>query len=170
MLVGAAFGLTGTALIFRQELLVFSMNDETFRGLIYCAIAITLSSLGNITSAYNQKQKLPVVQTNAYGMLYGAGLMFLMAMVWGTPIKFDTSLPYLVSLLYLAVFGSIIAFGCYLTLIGRIGADKAAYAIVLIPVVALILSSLFEGFEITPYAFLGVVLIIGGNVLALRKK
>ena len=170
VIYGAILGLAGTFLLFKQELTAFNWGNESFLGLVYCATAIVLSSLGNITSAYNQKQKIPVIQTNAFGMLYGALLMLIMALVMGKPISFDPSYSYVLSLFYLAIFGSIIGFGCYLTLIGRIGADKAAYAIVLIPVVALILSSIFESFQITYYAVSGIFLILTGNILALRKK
>jgi len=170
VIYGAVWGLAGTFLLFKQELTAFNWGNESFWGLVYCAIAIVLSSLGNITSAYNQKQKIPVIQTNAFGMLYGALLMLIMALVMGKPVSFDPSYSYVLSLFYLAIFGSIIGFGCYLTLIGRIGADKAAYAIVLIPVVALILSSIFESFQITYYAVSGIFLILTGNILALRKK
>ena len=170
VIYGAILGLAGTFLLLKQELTAFNWGNESFLGLVYCATAIVLSSLGNITSAYNQKQKIPVIQTNAFGMLYGALLMLIMALAMGKPISFDPSYSYILSLFYLVIFGSIIGFGCYLTLIGRIGVDKAAYAIVLIPVVALTLSFIFESFQITYYAISGIFLILTGNILALRKK
>ena len=77
---------------------------------------------------------------------------------------------YIISLLYLTVFGSIIAFGTYLTLISRVGADKAAYALVIIPVIAIIISSIFENYHLTFMAATGVVFILIGNLLAIRKK
>jgi len=71
--------------------------------------------------------------------------------------------------LYLSIFGSIIAFTCYLTLLGKIGADKAAYVTLIIPVIALILSTIFEEYTWTLYAFVGVALILIGNMLVLIK-
>src|SRR3546814_4365999 len=86
------------------------------------------SDLGNIASARAQMRGLPVLSCNAWGMAYGALAMIALALVGGAPFAFDTALPYVASLLYLALCGSVIAFGAYLTLLGRIGADRAAYA------------------------------------------
>ena len=110
------------------------------------------------------------MQTNAFAMLYGALLMFLLAMMIGTPITFDYSFPYISSLLYLAIFGSVVAFGSYLTLLGQIGPGKAGYITLVIPVIALILSTVFESYQWTLTAFIGVVLILTGNVLILYRR
>ena len=109
-------------------------NADTWRGLWMCLLATWFASIGNIISARNQHNGIPVVQTNAWGMAYGALIMAVFALASGVPFNYDTSFSYSLSLIYLAVFGSILAFGAYLTLVGRIGADKAAYAAVLFPV------------------------------------
>ena len=93
-----------------------------------------------------------------------------MAFITGTPVTFDTSTSYLLSLVYLSIFGSIIAFGAYLTLIGKIGADKASYVLIVIPVIAVTLSIIFEGYQFGWPVILGMFFILGGNVLVLRKK
>ena len=80
------------------------------------------------------------------------------------------SWPYLASLLYLALFGSALAFGAYLTLMRRIGADRASYTAVAIPVVALLLSSVFEQLHWQLVTFIGVALCVAGNVLMLRRR
>lgn len=170
LILSALLGFGGTALIFQPELSGFSYEDDTFIGLIFCLSGVLLASLGNITSSFNQKKGLPVLQGNAFGMLYGSIIMFLIALATDKPISFDTSDSYLLSLAYLVLFGSIVAFGSYLTLIGKIGADKAAYVIVAVPVIALAISVTFENYEPTINAFLGIVLILAGNILALRKK
>jgi drug/metabolite transporter (DMT)-like permease len=103
-------------------------------------------------------------------MLYGAVLVGLYAILAGRPFVFDGSTRYLLSLLYLALFGSVFAFGAYLTLIGRIGADRAGYAMVAIPIVALLLSTLFEGLPWRSYTLLGAGLCVAGNALVLRRK
>jgi len=95
--------------------------------------------------------------------------MVFYALVSDVPIVFDWSLEYVGSLLYLSIFGSIIAFGAYLTLVGRIGADRAAYATVLFPLVALVISSIFENFEWTPLALVGVGLVLVGNVMVVGR-
>lgn len=170
VLIGAALGLVGTALIFQPELESFNLTDSNFKGLVLGSASVVLASLGNITSAFNQKHQLPIVQTNAFGMMYGAIIMLLVSQLNGLPLIFDPSPAFVGSLLYLALFGSIAAFGCYLTLIGRIGPDRAAYTILIIPIIALGFSTAFESFEIQLPTVVGIMFLIGGNVLALAKK
>jgi drug/metabolite transporter (DMT)-like permease len=132
------------------------------------ATAATYSaSLGNILSARNQAEGLPVLQTNAFGMGYGALLMLAMALIGHRPFVFDPRLPYIVSLLFLSVFGSVVAFGCYLTLVGRLGADTAAYASLLFPIIALQLSVWFEDYHWTLQSLIGVGTVLLGNLIVL---
>jgi len=114
--------------------------------------------------------KMPVIETNAYGMLYGAIIMLVISLIVGKPFNFDISFPYITSLLYLAIFGSIIAFSCYLTLLGNIGADKSAYVTLVIPVIALIISTIFEDYSWTMLSLMGVFLILTGNIIILKKR
>ncbi|MCK5276852.1 MAG: EamA family transporter, partial [Alphaproteobacteria bacterium] len=100
---------------------------------------------------------------------YGAVFMTILALLRGAPLSFDFSPGYVGSLLYLAIFGSVLAFGFYLTLLARIGADRAAYAAVVFPIVALIISTFLEAYVWTVPALVGVALILGGNVLAVAK-
>jgi drug/metabolite transporter (DMT)-like permease len=169
VLAGGGLGLVGLGFLFWPELTAFNLSDQGLYGLLLCFAATYLASLGNIVSARNQQQKLPVVQTNAYGMSYGALIMFLI--VWGTntPLVFDTSPDYLMALVYLALFGSVVAFGCYLTLIGRVGVGRAAYVTLLFPVVALGISTLAEGYQWSFPALAGLALILGGNGLAMIR-
>jgi drug/metabolite transporter (DMT)-like permease len=96
--------------------------------------------------------------------------MALVVIVSGAPITIDLSAPYLLSLAYLALFGSVIAFGCYLSLVGRIGPGRAAYTTLLFPVVALALSTFWEDYHWTLSGVCGILLILCGNYLALAKK
>ena len=169
-LMAALFGLTGTILIFSNEFLGLSFDKETIVGTAITILSVVIASLGNITSARNSASNIPVIQANAYGMLYGGICMGILALILDRPFSFDPSSTYIISLLYLTVFGSIIAFGTYLTLISRVGADKAAYALVIIPVIAIIISSIFENYHLTFMAATGVVFILIGNLLAIRKK
>ena len=165
----ALAGLTGTVLIFANELSGLSMSATTLKGTLLAIGSVVLASIGNITSAYNTAMKIPVVQANTYGMLYGSILMSLLALSLGKSFTFDYSVVYVSSLIYLALFGSVIAFGGYLTLIGRIGVDKAAYTLVVIPIIAIAISVIFENYHITSIVIFGMVLIVIGNVLALKK-
>ena len=170
VMAGGMLGLSGIVLVFRPEITSFTLNQGGLYGVFLSLFATYFASLGNILSARNQKNNLPIVQTNAIGMGYGALLMLGAAWLTGKPFLFDTSASYILSLVYLAIFGSIIAFGCYLSLIGRIGADRAAYATLLFPLVALAISTVWEDYHWTGSAAAGVLLILAGNLLMLRFR
>lgn len=165
VLLGAVLGLIGIALVFWPEISTTATSSDVMRGLLLSVVATYLASVGNIVSARNQQAGLPVIQTNALGMGYGALVMLVYALLLGSTFNYDFSLHYSISLLYLALFGSILAFGAYLTLIGRIGADRAAYATVIFPIVALVISSWFEDFDWSLPALAGVGLVLTGNLL-----
>ncbi len=169
VIAGAALGIVGIGLVFKQELLSFSLSSDNSLALVIAGLGALTASLGNITSVHNQKINLPVIQTNAFGMMYGALFMLIISLLMGIHFSFEISYAYIGSLLYLSIFGSIIAFTCYLTLLGKIGADKAAYVTLIIPVIALILSTIFEEYTWTLYAFVGVALILIGNMLVFKK-
>jgi drug/metabolite transporter (DMT)-like permease len=96
--------------------------------------------------------------------------MFAFALITGAPFRFETTPSYVASLVYLALFGSVIAFGAYLTLLGRIGADRAAYASMLFPLVALGFSTIFEGYRWSVPALVGVLLVLSGNFIVLSRR
>ena len=168
--VGALFGVSGIAGVFWSELISVENNTDSWTGLWMCLVATCFASFGNIISARNQAWKLPVLQTNAWGMGYGALIMLAYAMMHGVSFDYDPTPAYSLSLVYLSVFGSIFAFGSYLTLIGRIGADKAAYTAVWFPVIALGISTLFESYQWTLEAIVGFGLILIGNCIVLTRK
>lgn len=170
VLFGGGLGLIGLLLLFWPEMAAVNFSGPTLTGLMFSFGATYLASLGNILSARNQQKNLPIIQTNAYGMSYGALCMFLIAWLSDAPMIIETTPAYLLSLVYLALFGSVIAFGCYLTLIGRIGVGKAAYTTLLFPIVALLLSTIWENYNWTAPGILGIGLILCGNYLALVKK
>jgi len=169
VILGAGLGIAGIAAIFWTEVSGVDDSADTWRGLWMCLLATWFASLGNIVSARNQHNGIPVVQTNAWGMAYGALIMAIFAVAKGVPFNYDPSFSYSLSLIYLAVFGSILAFGAYLTLVGRIGADKAAYAAVLFPVIALGISTLFEDYQWTLRALFGLALVLLGNYVVLTR-
>ena len=169
VILGGTIGLLGLALVFWPELSTLDLSSERAVGLLLAFLATISASLGNIISARNQRSELPVIQTNAFGMAYGALIMFVLALLRGAPLTFDASSEYIFSMLYLALFGSVIAFGTYLTLLGRIGPDRAAYVTVTFPIIALLLSTMFEGLTWTLFQISGVVLVMAGNVIVLRR-
>jgi len=170
VVLGGLVGLLGIILVFKTEIGSFSLDNRSLAGLFLCLAATLLASLGNIVSVRNQRSGLPIVQTNTYGMAYGALAMLLASLVTGKPFTFVLSIQYTGSLMYLAFFGSVIAFGCYLTLVGSIGADRAAYATLLFPVVALTISTVWEGYHWSLSSGLGVGLILLGNLVILKKR
>ncbi len=169
-LFAAGLGLAGIVLLFWPEVRRFDLDDAGTLGLLLSLTGTLCFSFGNMASARAQMAGLPVLSCNAWGMAYGAAFMFILAVASGTPFTFDPASSYTVSLLYLAVFGSVIAFAAYLTLLGRIGADRAAYATVLFPLVALAISTVFEGYVWTAAALLGVGLVLAGNLLVLLPQ
>ena len=170
ILLSSLIGFIGIILVFKDQLFGFTFSNLETLALLLAGVSAVTASFGNITSAYNQKNKLPVIQTNAFGMLYGSLLMLLLALTTGKSFNFDFSLPYIGSLIYLAVFGSIIAFTSYLSLLGKIGADKAAYVTLVFPIIALILSTIFEAYSWNGYAIIGVILVTLGNFMILKRK
>jgi drug/metabolite transporter (DMT)-like permease len=167
--VAALFGLGGLALVFWSEIAGFNFGSGGLTGLLLSLVATVSASLGNVTSARNQGAGIPVIQGNAFGMVYGSLFTLLVALIRGVPFTFDFRLPYLISLFHLALFATVIGFGSYLTLLGRIGPDRAAYVSVVFPIVSLGLSTLFEGYHWTGTAFVGVLLILIGNLVVLMR-
>lgn len=169
--VAAIIGLVGIALVFAPEFEVLeggvatSTDQSVILGLGLSMLGTYTASLGNMISMRNQQAGLPVVQTNAYGMGYGALLLLTLILAKGESLVVSSQTSFYLSLGYLSVFGSILAFGSYLTLLGKIGPEKASYSMVLFPIVALTLSTLFEGYQWTPSAVFGVGLVLLGNLL-----
>jgi drug/metabolite transporter (DMT)-like permease len=169
-MIGALLGLTGIVLVFLPEFGRDSGKGSPALGIAFALTGALTASLGNIVAYRNHGRGLPVVQMNTFGMIYGAILVAAFAVVTGQPFRFDGSVHYLLSLTYLAVFGSILAFGAFLALLGRIGADRAGYVTVAIPIVALLLSATFEGLQWHLSLALEILLCLAGNIAVLWKK
>jgi drug/metabolite transporter (DMT)-like permease len=167
MTLGAGLGIGGLALVFWPEIVAFDLSRVGTLGLMLTLAGTLFASLGMMTSARNQRNGLPVIQANTYGMLYGTVFMTLVALALGKSFDFEMSVIYVGSLAYLAVVASVVGFWSFLTLQGRIGAGRTAYAAVLFPVIALMLSTVFEGFQWTPAAVGGIALVLLGNILVL---
>jgi drug/metabolite transporter (DMT)-like permease len=169
VLAGGALGLAGLGLLFWPELAGHAASRETLLGIGLALIGTLCFSAGNLLSSLQQKAGLKPLTTNAWGMLYGSLMLVLICLVSGTPFTFEWSTRYVGSLLYLAIPGSVIGFTAYLTLVGRMGPERAAYCTVLFPVVALNISVFLEGYQWTLTALFGLLLVMLGNVLVFRK-
>jgi drug/metabolite transporter (DMT)-like permease len=170
VVLGGVIGLLGMAAVFWPELDALDLSDQNFVALLYCLAGTALASFGNIIAARNRRHDIPVLVTNTWAMAYGAVAMYIAAIVSGVSITIDWSAPYILSLLYLSIFGSVVAFWAYLTLIGRIGADRAGYANLVFPLVALLISTLMEGYQWTLPALMGLSIVMVGNWLVMRAS
>lgn len=167
--VGAAAGILGLALVYWPEVAGVELSHAALVGLGLSLVATYSASLGNMVSVRHKAHGIPVLQSNALGMMYGAIFSLAFALGRGVSLTFDWSAGYVISLIYLALFASVFGFGAYLTLLQRIGADRAAYSSVLFPLVALGLSTWIEGYRWTALAAIGVVLVLAGNLVVLRR-
>ena len=170
VVLGAGIGLFGIIVVFWSEVTDFESGSENLFAVSLAVLATLLASLGNIASARNQRKGIPVVQANTFGMTYGALLMLVLSGATGREFTFEVTLPYVSSLVFLSVFASIIAFWTYLTLLGRVGVERAAYATLIFPLVALGFSTVFEDYQWTASAGLGILLILAGNLLILKRS
>ena len=169
MMVGAILGIAGVTLVYWPELDHGTHKGSIAFGALFTAAAVIVTTFANLVAHRNHERKLHGWATMAWSMCYGGVASLIAAFLLGEPLVFDWSPAYVLSLLYLIVFGSILAFAGFLELLGRIGPSRASYVGVMVPIVALIISSVFEGFNWQALTFAGVAISVAGNVLVLRK-
>jgi len=169
VLMGGALGLSGLGLLFWPELTGHTAGPNTLLGLGLALLGTLCFSAGNLLSSLQQKAGLKPLSTNAWGMFYGASMLGLYCLLSGIPFTLEWNTRYIGSLLYLVIPGSVIGFTAYLTRVGRMGPERAAYCTVLFPLVALNVSAYAEGYQWSASALLGMVAVMAGNVLVFRK-
>ncbi|HGV9334916.1 TPA: DMT family transporter [Raoultella planticola] len=167
--LAAALGLVGIITLFWDDLLSNGLNASLLWGIGLSALGTYGFSLGNMLSMRHQHRGLETLTTNSWAMLYGTLVMGAIALVRGDDFTPQWTLSYMGALLYLALFGSVIAFGAYFTLVGRIGAGKAAYSTLLFPLVALTISTFYEGYVWHSNAVIGLALILVGNLVMFAR-
>ena len=165
----AALGLTGIVTLFWHDLMSSGFSGSLLLGIGLSALGTFGFSLGNMISLRHQKKGLEVMTTNSWAMLYGTLLIATIALVRGDDFTPQWTFSYLGALLYLAVFGSVVAFGAYFTLVGRIGPSNAAYSTLLFPLVALSFSTVYEGYSWQMNAVAGLVLILVGTLVMFAR-
>ena len=172
ILVGAVVGIAGLSIIFSNEISStdWSLESGVVKGFLWMLLATFFASIGMLLSGQFQARKMPLVQSNAFSMLYGSLILVSYIAVSDVSFSFNTSYSYVISLVYLALIASVIGFGVYLKLVGNIGADKASYVNIFTPTIALLLSTLFENYEWSWVGLIGVLLIIIGNIIVLYAK
>lgn len=169
MALGSALGIVGIVLVFWPEVGRAAQRGNFALGALFTALAVLVTSVGSLIAHRNHQHKLHGWPTMAWSMGYGGLTSLAVALALGRPLTMDWSPGYLISLGYLTIPGSILAFAGFLTLLGRIGAARAAYIGVMVPIIALVISAIFESFAWQPLTFAGVAISVAGNVLVLRK-
>lgn len=170
VVAGGLLGAVGMAAMFYPQFAGADFKHGTLIALLYCVAGTFAFCFGNMVSARLYQQRIPVFAASGYAMFYGSAAMAIYAALRGHAFIIDWSPHYLIGMLYLALFASVVAFACYMTLIGRIGADRAAYVTVLGPVVALAVSTFVENFQWSVPTVLGLAAVLAGNVLVLRPS
>ena len=168
VVVGGLLGALGVAGLFYPQFAGAEFKPGALIALLLCIAGTFAFCLGNMVSSRMYKARIPVFAASAYGMLYGSAGLAIYAFAMGHAFIVEWTWLYLGGLVYLALIGSVLAFACYLTLLGRIGADRAAYVTVLGPVVALVVSTFVENFQWDAFAVAGLIAVLAGNVLVLR--
>ncbi len=166
VMAGALLGLCGIVLLFLPQMQGRWRDGNMLLGLGLSVLGTLSFSTGNLLSSRMQALGMTPWLTNTWAMLIGASILGAGALAAGMPFTIETAPRYVWSLLYLAIVGSVIGFMAYLTLLGRIGPERAAFSTVLFPVVALTVSTFLEGYQWSAMAFGGLALVLAGNLLA----
>lgn len=168
--VAGLIGVAGVCLMFAPEFAGHTLGREAALGLGLSLCGTLSFCAANLQSVAGQRRGLPVVSSTAWGMLYGAALLALYALLRGRTFAIEPSARYLLSLAWLALPATVAGFVAYLTLLRRIGSARAGYTTVLFPVVALALSTVFEGYRWSALSATGLCLVVVGNFLVLRPR
>jgi drug/metabolite transporter (DMT)-like permease len=169
VVVGATLGLAGIVCMFVPEFSKVSMDAALAAGVSIAFVSFFSASIGNVISERILTSGTPVIQMNFYAMSYAMVMLYITSWVTNETLVVPTAPEFYISLLYLALFGSVLAFGSYMKLLKQIGADKAAYVVLVYPIVALVISTFFEGYTWSWLSVLGVVVVLVGNAIAMGK-
>ena len=166
----AALGIVGVGLMSWQEIAAANFGVAATIGIGLTLLGVLASAVGNIYARNAELAGAGIAASTAWSMLYGTAILAIFALITGRAWAFDASPQYLLSLLHLAVNGSVVAFMLYYWLARRRGFALASYISALTPPVAMIVSSLFEGKSWGLLALSGVALVLAGQWLLLRTK
>jgi len=168
--LGGLLGLAGVALIFWPEFGKAAGSEQTFLGALFTVASVLLSTVGSLTASRNRERRLPFWPAIGYGMVYGALASALIALAQGRSFALPAVASWWTSLLYLSLAGSVLTFACFLTLQDRLGPGPTGTIGVMTPLLALVVSLLFEGYRPDWLTAGGVALAVLGNVLMLRPR
>jgi drug/metabolite transporter (DMT)-like permease len=168
--IAAALGLVGVTLLSENEILNAAVNADALRGLALAFAGVMAAAVGNLSARRGERAGARLHASLAWAMAYGALLLAFVAVITGRRWTFDSRSTYLISLLYLAVVASVLAFLLYFGLARRRGYTTASYVLALTPVLAITMSTLFEGKAWTRLSVIGIALVLGGQWLLLRAQ
>ena len=169
-ILGTLIALAGIVLLLIHETLEAPLGGGVELGIILTACGILSASAANVMQASNTASKRPLTLLLAWAMLWGTLFDITFALAVAGPPVFPAEPRYWAGVAYLALLGSVVTFPLYFALIRDIGPGRAAYNGVLVPVVAMALSTLFEGYVWSELAVAGAALALFGMVVALRGR
>lgn len=170
-IIGSVIAVTGVVLLFLREYRYADVAPgAVLEGIALCFCGLMAASVSNVMQGTPIARRLPIISVLAWAMLLGGLMDSALAWIVAGPPVFDTRLGYIAGIAYLAVAGSVVTFPLYFRLIQQIGAGRAAYTGVLTPVIAMLLSTLFEGYRWSTLAVVGALLSVAGMVIAMRAK
>lgn len=166
--MGAGLGVVGVVVLSGGELLGARLGPQALTGVGFAALAVSSSALGNWFSWRNEQAGAQVLPATAWAMAYGTAMLVVYGLLTGVEFTIDPSPGYLVSLVYLSLVGSVVAFVIYFTVARSRGYALASYISALTPPIAMVVSVLFEGARFGWTALLGLALVLVGQVLLTR--
>jgi drug/metabolite transporter (DMT)-like permease len=166
--VAAACGVLGVVLIFWPEVVATGARPNAALGLGVGVLAVVMACIGNALTLSLTRRGVPLVPILGWGMTYGALLLLAIAAAQGSLGTVGRSAAWFASLLYLTLFGTVIAFFVYFRLAQRVGPARAAMTGVMIPPIALAISAALEGWRPTALSLAGVVMCLGSVFVATR--
>ncbi|WP_052034143.1 DMT family transporter [Sphingobium lactosutens] len=170
-IVGSAIATAGIIMMLVHEYRAADVvPDAILLGAAFSILGLLSASAANVMQGTEIARRLPMMAVLAWAMLIGAAIDAVFAWVTAGPPVIEWRLGYLAGIAYLGIAGSVVTFPLYFRLIQTIGAGRAAYTSVLIPVIAMLISTLLEGYRWTGFAAPGALLAIAGMVVALRSK
>ncbi|KPH57664.1 multidrug transporter [Novosphingobium sp. ST904] len=168
--IGSLIAIGGLALLLLHEAHEAPLGGKVLLGTVFASIAMMCASVSNVIQANETGKALPMASLLAWAMLYGTICDLVVAYVLAGPPVIPTEPAYWLGTAYLAILGSVVTFPLYYTLIRQLGAGKAAYNGVAVIIIAMFISTLFEGYRWSPLAISGAVLATVGLVVALRAR
>jgi len=169
-LIGAVVGMIGIIIVFNKEIFNFDFQNGTHIGLLLSLLGTFCASTGNMVHQRNLNNNFPLIETIAYAMLYGSLITLLITQLNNTELLFEFTFSYISSLAYLSIVGSIFAFIFYLRLLAKVGPGRAGYVGVVMPVIALLISTIFENLEWRLDLLIGLPILLVGAVLVINQK